>query len=129
MQGGVTDASSLERQSSHALVGLLTSKLDNSSPSHRLDSDESCDNGLKEKNVRSTWLQRRGRPGIAPEFPVLSAGQTLPGQPPTPDIGSEFSRDASNFQAKKPGFSEKPDFSGQEIRAISSPKPRQAIVS
>lgn len=85
MQPDFTDASSLARQSSHALVGLLTSKLDNSSPSRRLYPYESCDNGLQEKIVRDTWLQRRGRPGITPEFPVVLAGRTLPGQPPTPD--------------------------------------------
>jgi hypothetical protein len=55
----------------YALVGLLTSKLGSRGPSRRCTSRKcvgkyACDNGLIDWRTFYAWLQRRGRPGIAP---------------------------------------------------------------
>jgi hypothetical protein len=63
------------------LVGLLTSELGEAGllvDLGHFSQSVSADNGsnqLPRLSLESTRLQRRGRPGIAPEFPVLSAFQ------------------------------------------------------
>ena len=71
----------------NALVGLLTRELENPGPSRRAGDQLGLtpqDNGrFRRGPLSNARLQRRGRPGLAPEFPVLSAVQQWIDRPPT----------------------------------------------
>ena len=69
----VTQLSSLEKAHINALVGLLTPE----SSAKRAFSPTTVGNGSSECLAKYARLQRRGRPGFAPEFPVVSANKQV----------------------------------------------------
>ncbi|BBO36163.1 hypothetical protein PLANPX_5775 [Lacipirellula parvula] len=90
----------------HAVVGLLTPRLDETrllaacKPCRGFEPSQGSDwllkrpvqrQWLKMRSSNRAWSQRRGRPGIAPEFPVASAERHVPSRPPT--HGEPNSRD------------------------------------
>ena len=66
---------------SKKLVGLLTPKLERLPPSRVRLKNEANPMALWQP-VSNAWIQRRGRPGIAPEFPVCLSRATAFHGPP-----------------------------------------------
>ena len=96
---------------SNVLVGLLTPRLRSALPSHRTSG-----NGKRIGPIDNVWLQRRGRPGLAPEFPV----HRPPSKRPVTNNAIRFN--GPNLSERPPGVNQQSKTAVLSLRAPRPPK-------